>query len=101
RLPDTSTSWPYVTRALICEQQARLDDDRRIALWWEAICYLERAILLDDSDSACWTAMGRLHSLLENDMRSVRQRRGREARSEGSERLRGARHDSRQYRQVR
>jgi tetratricopeptide (TPR) repeat protein len=65
-LPDASTSWAYVTRALICEQQARLDDDRRIALWWEAICYLERAILLDDSDSMRWTALGRLHSLLEN-----------------------------------
>ena len=65
--PDASTSWPYFTRALICEQQARVDDDSRIAWWWEAICYLERAILLDDSDSGRWAAVGRCHRLLENE----------------------------------
>jgi tetratricopeptide (TPR) repeat protein len=67
QLPDASTSWPYLTRALICEQQARLDDDNRIALWWQAICYLERAILLDPTDSGRWAALGRLHRLLENN----------------------------------
>ena len=67
QLPDASTSWPYLTRALICEQQARLDDGNRLALWWEAICYVERAILLDDSDSARWAALARLHRLLDND----------------------------------
>ena len=67
QLPDASTSWPYLTRALICEQQARLDDGNRLPFWWEAVTYLERALLLDDSDSGRWTALGRLHRLLEND----------------------------------
>jgi tetratricopeptide (TPR) repeat protein len=67
KLPDAPASWAYVTRALICEQQARLDEGRRTELWWEAICYIERAILLDDSDSGCWAALGRIHNQLENE----------------------------------
>jgi len=67
QLPDASNSWAYRTRAMISEQLAMVDDGRRISWWWDAVCYLERAILLDDSDADHWAILGRHHRLLENE----------------------------------
>ena len=71
RLPNASDAWSYITRALINEQLARLPIDKRKnsrqELWWEAIFYLERAIVLNSTDAYCWTYLGHFHRLLEND----------------------------------
>jgi tetratricopeptide (TPR) repeat protein len=67
QLPDSSTSWAYVLRALMNEQLASFDDSNRIPLLWEAVPFLERAILLYDDDASCWAYLGRIHRLLENE----------------------------------
>jgi tetratricopeptide (TPR) repeat protein len=59
-------SWAYVSRALINEQLARLRDDIRLELWWEAIVYLSQAILLNKTEANRWAYLGRLHRFLEN-----------------------------------
>jgi tetratricopeptide (TPR) repeat protein len=69
--PDSSTSWAYVTRALLNEQLALSHSDRREELWWEAVTYLERAISLDESEPLRWSYLSRFHRYLENDASSV------------------------------
>ncbi|NJO75092.1 MAG: hypothetical protein HC833_15795 [Leptolyngbyaceae cyanobacterium RM1_406_9] len=70
RLPNASDAWSYITRALINEQLARLPIDKRTnsrqELWWEAINYLEQAILLNSTDAYGWNYLGRFHRFLEN-----------------------------------
>src|SRR5262249_52640539 len=47
-LPDTDFSWAFVSRAYINEQRTRLPKSDRWGLMWEAIVYLERALLLNE-----------------------------------------------------
>jgi len=65
--PDASTSWVYVTRALIDEQLARQDCARERALWWQAIVHLERALVLEDWEAGRLALLGRFHHWLEHD----------------------------------
>jgi len=60
-------AWTYNERALISEQLARLPDADRWARWWEAITYLERALLLNETDPYFWAFLGRYHRLLETN----------------------------------
>ena len=46
QLPDSDYSWSYISRALINEQLTRLPNADRWTLCWEAVVYLERALLL-------------------------------------------------------
>jgi tetratricopeptide (TPR) repeat protein len=64
--PSVDNSWVYVVRALINEGLARLSNDKpeRSGLWWEAITYLERAILLYAKDAHRWAYLGRFYSSL-------------------------------------
>ena len=70
--PTADDSWVYVSRALISEQQTFLPevDDFR-GLWWEAVAYLERAILLNDADTFRWAYLGRYHRSLENESNAL------------------------------
>jgi tetratricopeptide (TPR) repeat protein len=69
--PDETTSWAYAVRSSICEQFARLDDGRRVACWWEAVLYLERAIVLNEQEVLRWASLGRCHRLLGNEQTSL------------------------------
>ena len=60
-------SWAYITRALMNDQLSRLYDDRRLALYWEAIVYLNRSILLLEAKALSWGMLGRFHRGLENE----------------------------------
>ena len=71
RRPDAASSWAYTLRAWIAEEFARLDDARRVACWWEAVLYIERAIVLDARDSVRWASLGRCHRLLGNERNSL------------------------------
>jgi len=66
-LPDSDTSWAYIARALLSEQQAQLDDPKRASFWWQAVLYYERALLLHDSEAGRWTSLARCHRLLGNE----------------------------------
>ena len=57
--PDKTFSWAYLTRALVCELEARLDPSRRLNHWWNAIRWLEAALVLDPSDADSWAYLGR------------------------------------------
>jgi tetratricopeptide (TPR) repeat protein len=64
--PGADSSWGYTCRALISEQLARVGSEGARAHWWEAVVYLERAILLWDQDPIRWTGLCRVHRLLGN-----------------------------------
>jgi tetratricopeptide (TPR) repeat protein len=67
QLPDASSSWAYVLRALICDESTRTDDAHRFAYWWQGIVFIERAILLNDTDAVRWANLGRLYRMLESE----------------------------------
>lgn len=67
QLPDRDTSWVYNLRALLSEQMAHLDGTNRHRAWWEAVLFLERAILLDEQEVRPWAYLGRLHRVLDNE----------------------------------
>jgi tetratricopeptide (TPR) repeat protein len=60
-LPGVNNSNAYVVRALINEQLSRLPGSNPRDLNWEAISYLERAILLDSQDPSRWAYLGSYH----------------------------------------
>ena len=70
-LPDSSTSWAYVSRAFMSERLAQLHPEGCEELWWEAAVYLERAILLNDQNAVRWAALGRYHRCLDNEFSAV------------------------------
>ena len=70
-LPDADSSWAYVIRALINEQLSRLPDNDERASSWEAIAYLERAILLNDANPYSWALLGRYHRYLSTESSSL------------------------------
>jgi tetratricopeptide (TPR) repeat protein len=63
-LPGTEYAWVYVTRALINGQQVNLPYASQWALSWEAIIYLERAMLLGKEDADTWAYLGRYYRAL-------------------------------------
>ncbi len=64
---ETDYSWAYTVRALINEQQARLRSQDRMGLWWEAIAYLQRAIVLRADEVYRWAHLARFERYLDND----------------------------------
>ena len=64
---ETDYSWAYTVRALINEQQARLRSQDRVGLWWEAIAYLQRAIVLRADEVYRWAHLARFQRYLDND----------------------------------
>jgi tetratricopeptide (TPR) repeat protein len=70
-LPTRDSYWAYNTRALINEQLARMSenkqsDKRPPDLWWEAIVYLERGLLLSGEESDGFAFLSRYHHNLNN-----------------------------------
>lgn len=62
--PEVEYFWAYTTRALLCELEARLDPARRIDYWWDAIRWLEVALILDPKDAYSWAYLGRFFRYL-------------------------------------
>lgn len=54
--PRGDTSWAYLTRALIAEDSGDTDNDER---WWDALSYVERALIEDDTEARRWVLRGR------------------------------------------
>ena len=69
RLPDADYSWVYILRADINEHKRRLIADayQTWKLLWEAIAYVERAILLLQEDVIRWAMLGTYHRILNNE----------------------------------
>ena len=65
--PESDYSWAYTVRALINEQQARLRSQDRVGLWWEAVAYLQRAIVLRADEVYRWAHLARFQRYLDND----------------------------------
>lgn len=64
-------SWVYFERALINQQRASLPGEDRWSLWWGAIAYLERALLLNEKDAYSWAFLGRYHRFLETNANAL------------------------------
>lgn len=65
REPSSGFYWAYDVRALINERRIGLVTDlpwsEREALWWEAIAYLERGLLLEKDSAHRWAILGRYY----------------------------------------
>jgi tetratricopeptide (TPR) repeat protein len=68
KVPDTDDWWVYLVGALIREQIAYIPKyyPNRQHCWWEAIAYLERAILLSNSQIHIWINLSKYHYDLTN-----------------------------------
>ena len=64
--PDPEYAWAYNTRALLCEELAGLPDADQRALWWEAVAYIERGLLLDQTSAQSLAFLARYHRSLRN-----------------------------------
>jgi tetratricopeptide (TPR) repeat protein len=64
--PGPDHAWAYLVGARITEQELHLPGADRRAKRWEAAAYMERAILLDSSDSRHWLALAAAHRSLGN-----------------------------------
>ncbi|PJF31481.1 MAG: hypothetical protein CUN51_03900 [Candidatus Thermofonsia Clade 1 bacterium] len=64
RLPDSEYAWAYDVRALQCESRARLPDQDAESLRWQAVAFLERALILNDADPYRWQALNRAYRAL-------------------------------------
>ena len=62
--PASEYFWAYTTRALLCELEARLDPARRLDYWWDAVRWLELALVLDPKDTYSWAYLGRFFRYL-------------------------------------
>lgn len=69
--PSSDYSWAYIVRALINEQLARLPNAQQWALWWEAITYVERAIVLSKANYKNWIFLGRYYRFLRTDANAL------------------------------
>jgi len=69
RLPGAADSWAYVVHASINQSQAVLSTNmsQRRNLLWEAVTYIERALLLYQKDAYRWAFLGRFHRVLNNE----------------------------------
>ena len=66
QLPDESSAWVYVAGARICEQEAQLPKADEWGKGWQAVAYIELAILLGDDSATRWTLLASLHRSLDN-----------------------------------
>ena len=69
-LPAADYAWVYMTRAGLCDQESKLPDADRNALWWEAAAYLERSVLLSPS-AAAYARIGEMHRYLGNEANAL------------------------------
>ncbi len=72
--PPTSEeyAWAYVTRARINEQRVNLPNESPWVMWWEAIIYLERAILLGQQNASTWVYLARCYNNLNSESNSLK-----------------------------
>lgn len=63
RPPDEQESWTYVNRGLINEQLGRLLDTDRWKLTWEAVAFVESAILLRREEPRRWAYLAHFYRL--------------------------------------
>ncbi len=70
--PDSDYALAYVVRALINESLARMPDVDRWPLWWEAVAYIERAIILQEKNPQYWSYLSRFCQLLETEASALR-----------------------------
>ena len=63
RPPDEQESWTYVNRGLINEQFARLPGTDRWELAWEAVAFVESAILLRREEPRRWAYLAHFYRL--------------------------------------
>jgi len=66
-LPEGTSAWAYVSGALIVDAQGQLcPPAKRAALVWEALAYLERSLVLDESNIYTFITMSRLYRIMNN-----------------------------------
>lgn len=70
--PESDYALAYIVRALINEPLARMPDANRWALWWEAVAYIERAIILQETNSQYWSFLGQFYRLLNAEASALR-----------------------------
>lgn len=70
-LPNADYSWAYLGRALINEQRAMFLDVARSELWWEAVAYIERGLLLYEYEPARWAYLSRFYRYLRCDSNAL------------------------------
>ena len=66
QLPDKSFAWVYLARARICEQEAQLPKTNEWDRKWQAVAYIELAILLGDDNAIRGNFLANLHRSLDN-----------------------------------
>ena len=57
--PEGPMAWAYVTRALISEDLPRSEEVDPDEQWWDALSYVERALVEDDADALRWALRAR------------------------------------------
>ena len=72
KTPEAADSWVYVSRGLINEQLARIPGADRRTLNWEAISYIERALLMYNEEAFRWACLGRIYSRLDAPSNVIR-----------------------------
>jgi tetratricopeptide (TPR) repeat protein len=67
RAPQQDAAWAFITGALLADGEGQLHPaTARSAFSWEALTYLERALLLDDKNQYAWIHISRQHRSLGN-----------------------------------
>jgi len=64
-------AWVYLSRARICDRLTYLSDSTRWSLWWEAITYVEQAILLGEQGPNTWALLSQFHRSLNNEANAL------------------------------
>jgi hypothetical protein len=65
--PQQDAAWAFITGALLADGEGQLHPaTARSAFSWEALTYLERALLLDDKNQYAWIHISRQHRSLGN-----------------------------------
>jgi tetratricopeptide (TPR) repeat protein len=67
-LPDAENSWVYLCKSYIIDRLIVLTNNyhERLGLFWEAIAYVEHALLLHEADTFRWTFLAYAHRRLGN-----------------------------------
>jgi tetratricopeptide (TPR) repeat protein len=68
--PSKEFAWAYIIPALLLESLAVFTEHQK-PLYWEALFYIERSLLLDTQNENAWTYLGRLSRLLLMDSNSM------------------------------
>ncbi len=72
KAPESDYALAYVVRALINDSLARMPDVDRWSLWWEAVVYIERAIILQETNPQYWSYLSRFYRFLETEASALR-----------------------------